>query len=493
MSVLGLHSSRQGRLGGFPQLSPAVRAASARAARLSIDLPTLIGLAPMLGHRLDDRCAVAEQQDADMARRLIRASETPLPDVARRQDFYVAPLDILPFRRDGQRRFQLLELNGTGIGGLTNMPVEIVEAILETVGEIGDHAPGPAPVVVVASSGSESPRERKPSHLLHEKALFVDRIAQSLRARHGDVEVLALETLAGMEGWSASRPTVILGYSRDLIKHAAIRNGAPLLFGRNIAAIVNDRFLLNLTATHGRLNNDAFLPANRCYEAGADKAAAYRLANSFKGGDRFPAVQQPIRFTVAETEEALAEAVRARVAAHELLVIKPSGAGQGDGIEFFLGGEDESRIRDQIGRSLATVRQRYGSAAGFPYTIAEYLDADVIDAPQHELHGRKFELRIVVYRHGSVLRALPSIAKVAPEAWDPARPTRAALINNVSASVRRAGGGGAEHLLPLCSHRALALIGLREGELAELCCWSTAYVAHILAELRGAPADVMRC
>jgi hypothetical protein len=493
MPVLARRSFRQGILGGFPQPSPVANLSSTRGPCLSIGLPTLIGLAPMLGHRLDDRCSVAEQQDAAIARRLIRASETPLPGIARPQDFYVAPLDILPYRRDGQRRFQLLELNGTGIGGLTNMPIEIVEAILETVGEIGAHAVGAAPVVVVASSGSELPEERRPNHLLHEKALFVDCIARSLRARHGDVEILALETLAGVGGWRARRPAVVLGYSRDLIKHSVIRSGIPRLFGRDIAAIVNDRFLLNLEAAQGQLNNDAFLAANRCYEAGADKAAAYRLANSFKAGIRFSAIPQPIRFTVADTEDALVTEVRARLAAGELLVIKPSGTGQGDGIEFFLGGEDERRIRDRIARSLATVRQRYGAAAGFPYTVAEYLDADVIDAPQHELHGRKFELRIVVYRHGSTLRALPSIAKVAPEAWDPAHPTRAALINNVSASLRRTGGSGGAHLLPLCSPSALALIGLCEAELAELCSWSTAYVAHILAELRSAPTSGKRC
>jgi hypothetical protein len=39
---------------------------------------------------------VAQQQDAGVARRLIRASETPLPDVARRQDFHIAPLDVPP-------------------------------------------------------------------------------------------------------------------------------------------------------------------------------------------------------------------------------------------------------------------------------------------------------------------------------------------------------------------------------------------------------------
>jgi len=104
--------------------SPSKGSDSARARRgaLAISLPTLISLAPMLGHRLDDRNAVARQQGSDLAWRFARASEIPIPAHVRTTDFFVAPLDILPFRCAGRRRFQLLELNGTGIGGLTNLP-----------------------------------------------------------------------------------------------------------------------------------------------------------------------------------------------------------------------------------------------------------------------------------------------------------------------------------------------------------------------------------
>jgi len=174
--------------------------AEVQRAPLAISLPTLIALAPMLGHRLDDRKVVSNQQGSDLARRFGRASETPLPAHIPAEDFFVAPLDILPFRRAGQRRFQLLELNGTGIGGLTNMPTDLVQDILDTIAEIGGVCEGPAPLVVVASSGREVPGERKPSHLLHEKLLFVDRIAQALEQRHGDVEVLALDTLMANGG-----------------------------------------------------------------------------------------------------------------------------------------------------------------------------------------------------------------------------------------------------------------------------------------------------
>jgi hypothetical protein len=452
---------------------------------LAIGLPTLIALAPMLGHRLDDRKVIARRQASDLASRFARASEIPFPAGVELKDSFVAPLDILPFRRAGQRRFELLELNGTGIGGLTNMPIDLVEEILDTIGEIGNACEGLAPLVVVASSGREAVGERKPSHLLHEKLLFVDRIAQALEGRLGDVEILALDTLVANGGWrGSSRPTVLLGYTRELVSHTNVICGIPRVFGRRVAGIVNDRFLFNLTAAYGPLDTDAFLPANRCYQSGADKAAAYRHVNSFAARNSFDEVGAAIHFDVCKDAESLIEIVRARLNRGEQIVVKPSGTGHGDGIEFFFGGEEAKVIQERLGRSLAIVRERYGQGAGFPYTVTEYLDAEVIRAPGHALQGCKFELRIVVYRRGSMLRAVPSIAKVAPEVWDASNPTRGSLINNISASVRGGKTGGADHLLPLCLPETLSILDLDEDILTKLCRWGTGYVAHVLRETR---------
>jgi hypothetical protein len=470
---------------------PRFGVSSNRSEALAIGLPTLIGLAPMLGHRLDDRRTVADRQAFDLASGFARASERALPPQAELQDFFVAPLDILPFSRAGQRRFQLLELNGTGIGGITNMPTVLVEDILGTIAEIGDLCEGPAPLVLVASSGRESQGESKPSHLLHEKLLFVDRIARALEHRFGACDVVALDTLVAEGGWrESSHPTVLLGYTRELVERGNVFAGVPRLFGRKVSAVVNDRFLYNLRTAHGFLDVDAFLPANRCYLAGADKATAYRYVNSFASENGFDEVGGTMRFDVCDDVDSLTAVVRRRLGNGEQLVIKPSGTGHGDGIEFFFGGEGEQTIKERIGRSAAIVGQRYGQGAGFPYAVTEYLDADVVQAPGHALHGCKFELRIVVYRKGSALHAVPSIAKVAPEVWDSANPTRASLINNISASVRGGKTRGSDHVLPLCRQETLCALGLDEDVLTKLCCWATGYVAHVLKETRRPSASL---
>ena len=179
------------------------------------------------------------------------------------------------------------------------------------------------------------------------------------------------------------------------------------------------------------------------------------------------------------------ETVLARLSRGEQLVMKPSGTGHGDGIEFFFGGEDKDLVASRISRSIGVVGERYGRGAGYPYTVTEYLDAEMIGRPDHPLRDSKFELRVVVYRKGRMLHAIPSIAKVAPEKWDPAHPTRGALINNVSASIRGGKTSGADHVLPLCRRETLETLGLDDNVLLELCRWATAYVAHVLAETRA--------
>jgi hypothetical protein len=456
---------------------------------LSIRLPTLIGLSPMLGHRLDDRNTIAKSQDCFLAMRLVRESGYPLPERVRPQDFFVAPLDILPYRHEGRLQFQLLELNGTGIGGVTNMPEPLVLDILDTIAEIGNLSNGSAPLIVVASSGRELAENLKPSHLLHEKFLFVDQIAAALERRFGDCEILCLDQLVARGGWNdPSRPAVLLGYSRELVQQSCVCEGVPRLYGRDASAVVNDRFLFNLRAARGALDSRAFLAANSCYAVGADKAEAYRHVNSFVAEnflfsrDRSKGMESFIRYDVCDDYDSLLQKVLSRLSRGERLVIKPSGTGHGDGIEFFLCNENKDVVADRIGGSIATVAERYGCGAGFPYTVAEYLDAEVIRDERHPLRGRKFELRVVVYRKGRMLHAVPSIAKVAPEKWDPAHPTRGALINNISAAVRSGKTAGASQALPLCQAETMQALGLDEGILSEICCWASSYVAHVLAE-----------
>jgi hypothetical protein len=84
--------------------------------------------------------------------------------------------------------------------------------------------------------------------------------------------------------------------------------------------------------------------------------------------------------------------------------------------------------------------------------------------------GRKYELRVVVYRDGDELRAYPSVVKVNRQAFDPKHPTRESLLNNITTSANETSSSGLNFILPLCSKDTLDTLGISELELQVGCC-----------------------
>src|SRR5262249_31802142 len=101
--------------------------------------------------------------------------------------------------------------------------------------------------------------------------------------------------------------------------------------------------------------------------------------------------------------------------------------------------------------------------------------------------GHKYELRVVVYRHGMLLRAFPSIAKVARERDEGGGQVRRALINNITASGDTSKVHGVDFMLPLCNQRTLELLDLSLEEVEVLCGSATGYVRHVLDQLEDDP------
>jgi hypothetical protein len=69
----------------------------------------------------------------------------------------VAPLDILVVGDGDGKRFQVIETNGTGIGGLTNLPCFAIETVLAELTEIARSLAEPSP------SCSSPPRDWSPA------------------------------------------------------------------------------------------------------------------------------------------------------------------------------------------------------------------------------------------------------------------------------------------------------------------------------------------
>jgi len=456
-----------------------------------LSLETLVAASPLLGHELEDRRSIQEGQEPDLVAHVTSVASQRLSTPLQRQDFVVAPLDLLVSRdASGGVGVHLLELNGTGIGGVTNLPPAAIDAILAALEEIAGRLDDPAGVVAVAVSGRESRTNPRANRLIHEKLLFVDALRAGLERRFGRAEVRCLPA-APDPGPRVTRPTVVLGYIKDLLAAATVDStGGIRLLGRRLMAAVNDRFCGNLVQRFAGdgLDPGSFLPINRCYTAGSDKGIAYRMVNSFLAG-------QPHRLAAgmvhahAHTRDEIVALVAEWLALGRKTVIKPHGTGLGHGIEFFL---DPATPRDQIERrvdaSLRQTAEYYGMPGGsLPYTLCEFVDACRVVDPAHPLAGHRFELRVVVYRDGARLRAIPAVAKVARERADCGPAERRSLINNITASGDTPKVRGTDFVLPLCNAATLATLGLSTADLEAVATYAVGLVGHTLDRLREDP------
>jgi len=459
---------------------------------LHISLDTIVACSPLLGHELESRRPIAAAQDEDIADRIAAASDTPLRGQSQRDLFCIAPLDLLVSEQNGRKQFHLLELNGTGIGGLSNLPDRNVCQVLQSLAESCAELDDPDGVVLLAISGKENETSPRMNRLMHEKLLFVEAMRAGLASRHGHAEIMNLEQLrhAGTDR-ARGGPIVTLGYMKDLLRDLELDDtGGLWLHGRPVMGAVNDRFCRNMLQRFDeRVDMDRLQTLNRCFAAGADKGIAYSLFNDYVRNQRQPWLPETIRHAHAHCRLELAETVLDWLAMGRKVVIKPHGTGLGHGIEFFFDRHESlDRIMGRIDRSLALTEEYYGVSGGaLPYTVCEFVDACRIRSAEHTLCGHKYELRVVVYRHGMMLRAFPSIAKIARERDEGGGQVRRALINNITASGDTSKVHGVDFMLPLCNQRTLELLDLTLEEVETLCGSATGYVRHVLDQLEDDP------
>lgn len=456
---------------------------------MQVSMDTLIAASPLMGHQLEDRSSISEYQDAELTHEIINHTSTALRAPSQRDLFCVAPLDILVSEQNGRKQFHLLELNGTGIGGVTNLPTRSVMAILKSLAESSRmFDPG---VVLLAISGKESEKSPRLNRLLHEKLLFTDAIRAGLAAEYGHCGVANINQLTNRCCVDAGTPTVVPGYMKDLLNNISLADDGSLwMQDQRVTGAVNDRFCRNLLQRFGdRVDLNQLQTLNRCFAAGSDKGVAYSLMNDYVRREPRASLPDQVLYTHAHHREELIDTVLQWLSLGRQVVIKPHGTGLGHGIEFFFSAsESRQAIIDKIDGSLTQTAEYYGMPGGaLPYTVCEYVDACRVQAPGHELNGHKYELRVVVYREKGRLRAMPSIAKVARERETAGVFERRALINNITASGDTQKVCGTDYMLPLCNRRTLEMLDLSQADLEDLCSAATGYVRHVLDQLEDQP------
>jgi hypothetical protein len=459
---------------------------------LTMSLETVIAASPMLGHLLEDRSGIRNRQEPELVDLFREAGTIELSNSEQQHLFLVAPLDLLVVEVDGRKQFHITETNGTGIGGLTNLPLDVVATVLDGLTEMAMRLPEPNALVLVAISGMESNKNPRHNHLVHEKMLYAEALKRGFEKRGHQAKVLTMAQLENdPKAIYTDQPTIVLGYIKELLNSLGMnRDGRLHLFGRPVDGAVNDRFCLNVLSRFGhQVDMTRFATMNRCFVAGADKGKAYELLNEFAAqnkNDHFPA---RIKFSRASNRPALIAAVLNWMREGRKAVIKAQGTGLGHGIEFFLDPEEAvDSIIEKIDHSIKVTEAYYGAIGGaFPYTICEFIDTCTVPRNGHPLFGHKYEIRVIVYRDGTTLRALPGITKISSQGYDADKSDRLSLINNITTSAEAKKRQGTDFMLPLCNAETLEILGITNEQMKEICAFCSSFVRYILDQVQATP------
>lgn len=461
-----------------------------------IDFETVVAASPMLGHELENRSSIRGRQDLQLLERLQESSVTLLQHAAQQDSFVCAPLDVLVSREEGQPKFHIIELNGTGIGGVSNMPACVVESVAESLEQVARTCWQPNAVLLLPISGKECNAAPRLNKLVHEKLLFAEALKSGFAAAGTDADIVTCTGLnSGTQAYRDGVSTIALGYIKEFLDACELReDGRVFLHGRPVVGAVNDRFCLNLIGKFGgKMDLSQFAPINGTYLAGGDKGVAYSLLDEYLLDQPSKLLPERVHHQHATNREELISTVLQWLRLGRLPVIKPHGTGIGHGIEFFLDPEESNAsVTRRIDASIRITEEYYSASGGaFPYTICEFVNSAVIPQ-EHRLSGHKYELRIVVYRDGLSLKACPTIAKVANQRFDAEHTSRDNLINNITNSSFTRKTSGTEFMLPLCHEATLQTLDLAVDELEELCRVATQYVRFAIDEIPSMAARMNR-
>jgi hypothetical protein len=467
-----------------------------RADPLTVSLETVIAAAPMLGHPLEDRALIRAAQRPELAAAFREVSRIPLRNPEQRGMFLVAPLDVLVVNCEaGRKQFHVTEINGTGIGGLTNLPLDIVGTVLDGFAKFAASLDAPDALVLVAVSGMESSKNPRQNKLFYEKMLYAEAVKRGLDSR-GIGPTARVLTMAQVEqdgdAVRSEGPAVVLGYIKQLLNALGLRRDGRLhLHGRPVDAAINDRFCLNALSRLGHLvDMSRFHTMNRTFMAGSDKGVAYELINEYtsSGGweESFP---RRVEFTRVHNRPEMVAAVLRWLRMGRKVVIKAQGTGLGHGVEFFLDPEEDAdAIIERIDHSIRVTEHYYAAAGGaFPYTLVEFVDTCTVPRRGHPLFGHKYEVRVVVYRDGDDLCAVPSISKICSQGYEADRSGRLSLINNITASAEAMKQAGTEFMLPLCNEETLGLLEITRADMEGLCVYCAGLIRHVLDQAQDHP------
>lgn len=462
---------------------------------LSLSVASLIEVSSMLGIHLEDFAKVRNAQDEDFVSVIQEKSSYKLDHPDQKRHFYVSALDFVLDEGELGKKFNFIECNGSGFTGISNISISHLQKILHELESVAFYVEDKIPVVIIPCSGTREIKSSGRPSMVYEKLLFAQSIKNGLKERYGSAKMYNLYDLIDRESIQFDQPTVIIGYLMDLMNYLTCIDGKIHLLGQPVSGATHDRFCDNVVNTFVEtIDIESFYSINNLFHFTSDKGNAYRLYNDFMVSKSAPfkMFKESINYErVFSRDELISTVSQKYFTERQKIVIKPHGAALGRGIEFFVThNETQEDVIRKIDESIQATNRFCGvSGWAFPYTIVDFVDCSMIPLKEYPLCGHKFEMRVIVYREGDILKPFPSIVKISSRKYDPQTPDRLMLLNNVAAASGVTKIESTNYMLPLSNRETLNVIGISEEQLFELASFATNYVGYGINKLHNKKID----
>ncbi|MBY0449784.1 MAG: hypothetical protein K2X01_04075 [Cyanobacteria bacterium] len=459
---------------------------------MPVAMDSFVAMASLFGYPLVDRSGIRRGQDSQLAEAWMMEASGPELPFPVGQKFYYGSVDwMLSPGSPGKHQAYIVEVNGSNAAGLTDVPLNCFQKIVEGVGSYFAESPPNYPAVVINSYTGEK------NINVHERVALAD----GIRAQYPDIAmhlVNAKALLQGEQTLSTNSVNMVTGPITFLTEFFSMRGKQLCLCDQSVIVIINDLTVDRITKVCPEFDpkNTSTLVMNQIHPFSNFKAAAYEVMHRRIIPDLkqqgFPI--EGFRFWQVDTEEALKETCRQLVEDEKIpLVLKPYSSSVGVGIQFLTPQMSKIERDEVIQLSLNESSQRYQKTSDiFPYTLCEFVETGLAQFPNLGLNNRKFDIRIfVVKTPEGGLRAIPAVAKLASSEYDLNSFYREGLQTNTMRVTQEAAKNDKSSvnqvfwtlIRPLNNRDTLLGLGMTELELKQLCQMSLHAISVLCDEI----------
>jgi len=529
---------------------------------------------------ITDYRLIRNNQDQILADIFETSSSIDLPIGTKAYNFICCPPDILAYNvKDSKNLIKLeyncSEINGTGFGGILSLPINQFETMLKTYRYLAHiikdecKKKGEYPLIIVANSGREAAERINGEYPLSannkaiwEKLFIVDEFADEVGSLTNPCYVDSIDNIAipyfkqtdrakvnfdmgildkdeynkeiknayanstiTMKKYD-KKPTVLLGYSKDIATLCNIEHGQPYFFGRQVNGFVNDRAALNLSKKENKkINYKKVHIMNVNFEEGSDKFSLALAREKFHTSPEVMLLPTLARdrgfiydvcgldksYHFQSNKEDLAlitdmndndlDAFRMRyfrgIAKKDGIngimkalddfkklrmkpLYKPSGTGHSKGIIAYKTGESNEDFKRRFYENLNNIKKMFGKGAGYPFFVMPILNL------AKTIKGEVYDLRFVIYQKinytgNSTIHTIPLFMKKGHQKIkEESIENNGFFPTNISLSVSKTGRPRTDFVVPLCREDSLKQVNLTKDQVKSMCLYLSAFQCWLL-------------